>query len=1228
MSSEDYWANEDPEFLNALVSSVITPPEILSSQKRKRSPSQLDEKVPADPTQPAEHVVDLRDYSKAKKPDYSDETYIYGASAYGGWDDYMRRKRAKLQIQNKQLAVEQGEASSSPKIFKKVAIYVNGFTDPPFQDLREMVMAQGGTFHAYLDRKSMVTHIIATQLTPAKILEYQRGNMKVVKPEWIVESVKAGVLLRWQDYALKASANIFSGSSATQTPDKAAGTSDTPQKTLDSFATQSKPSAMTPSQRRAPQARTESVGTESPSSPKAAKAVNSDKTTIPPETPSKRYSPKTSPLSKLKSGVPSPNRVLPDPNHPETHPDEGIPAYAKYDSNPNAARLMASTQWRRDHTSASADYAESYFQHSRLHHLSAWKAELREVVKEARENAEKKAHSAEIDGHGDIPMDILSPKGAEPNQRVIMHCDFDSFFVAAGLTGRPHLKGKPVVVCHGGGGAGTASTSEIASASYEARKFGIKNGMSLGQAKQLCPSVQTIPYEFEKYKDFSRKFYTVLMSFADDLQAVSVDEALLDVSNRVQTATLLRQDDGDEEQNEAIILAESIRDRIRDITGCEVSIGVSHNIMLARMATRHAKPAGSYHLLPENVPAHLAPLPITSVHGVGHSIRDKIKEKFGATTLGELLDTPKEALKKLLGEKTGEKIWKAVRGVDDTPLESDKPRKSVSADVNYGIRFDSDEQAGAFIFSLSKEVSKRLKSINKSGRWLTLKIMKRHPDAPKEAAKFLGHGRVECFNKSTAIAGPGGKPTDDAQIIGQESWKLLKSFQFDPSELRGIGIQIQKLDDASGSTKAKPVTEPGQSTLSFMKGDAAPEVPPQSSKSKGKEKAVEIEVIDVDADEPIVQPPPQQHSTRLDLPPISQLDTGILESLPEDLRREILAGYQASMSTGEGISNLNTATSSRTASSKMPGQPEPIVELIEDGAPRNEEIEAEQDNSLPPRPSQEQDDGQQVVGDTFGTGRQIPKTFSVSPTKLKGSDVRHITKQLAPKHKIPVKSNAKIALFNVRQPARVDVSIAELMELGIDVDFFNALPIELQREQLAEQRQQTKLKGKKEGDPRASSLPIVDRRLGGAGASRASSIAKSRSPSLAPVAGSTKSGRPPVPKAQYTILPKIKKLSEVPDIQKMVDEWIQYRKDDGPIPAEIQRVANFLIACSQSDIGLEKVVAVMKWWKLSLRKLWAEVEEEDDLATGPGLIWWAAFQQTKKDVDEVVRRRYGCGIKL
>lgn len=113
-----------------------------------------------------------------------------------------------------------------------------------------------------------------------------------------------------------------------------------------------------------------------------------------------------------------------------------------------------------------------------------------------------------------------------------------------------------------------------------------------------------------------------------------------------------------------------------------VSIGIAENIQLARIATRTAKPAGLFHLKHEDVQQVLGPLDIGDLHGFGHSTRQKAKEKLGATNLGELMTRSKGQLCEALGKTTGETLYKAIRGVDDRKLESDKPRKSVSCDIN------------------------------------------------------------------------------------------------------------------------------------------------------------------------------------------------------------------------------------------------------------------------------------------------------------------------------------------------------------------------------------------------------------------------------------------------------------------------------------------------------------------------------------------------------------------
>jgi DNA repair protein REV1 len=116
-----------------------------------------------------------------------------------------------------------------------------------------------------------------------------------------------------------------------------------------------------------------------------------------------------------------------------------------------------------------------------------------------------------------------------------------------------------------------------------------------------------------------------------------------------------------------------------------VSVGISHNVLLARLATKRAKPAGALHLIPADVPALMDTLEITDVWGFARSHRDKAREKLGSTALSELAKKSRVALSDALGKKTGEKLYNAIRGIDDTQLRSDKQRKSVSAEVNVSL---------------------------------------------------------------------------------------------------------------------------------------------------------------------------------------------------------------------------------------------------------------------------------------------------------------------------------------------------------------------------------------------------------------------------------------------------------------------------------------------------------------------------------------------------------------
>lgn len=292
--------------------------------------------------------------------------------------------------------------------------------------------------------------------------------MKVVRPEWLVESAEAGVLLPWKNYIYVHGERL----------EDSQGARNKQKSLLEGKSSIKAPDITPPKDSRQASDLNLNVGQQPKSRVRALSAK-------PPMVPDVLFT--TDPVNAADAAR--------------------VPGYASSTSNVFAQRAMADPNWRKVHTSVAPDFIEGYYKNSRLHHLSMWKSELKDLVQEAQERAEAgiaSQHTAdpvgkidselkEVQGSG---LSGVSMRGAgltslsslskwkgkgravDDQDRVIMHCDFDCFFVSAGLVSRPEMKGKPVVVCHSQGAQGGASsTSEIASSSYEARAFGIRNGM-------------------------------------------------------------------------------------------------------------------------------------------------------------------------------------------------------------------------------------------------------------------------------------------------------------------------------------------------------------------------------------------------------------------------------------------------------------------------------------------------------------------------------------------------------------------------------------------------------------------------------------------------------------------------------------------------------------------------------------------------------------------------------
>jgi DNA repair protein REV1 len=194
----------------------------------------------------------------------------------------------------------------------------------------------------------------------------------------------------------------------------------------------------------------------------------------------------------------------------------------------------------------------------------------------------------------------------------------------------------------------------------------------MGRAFELCKDLVCLPYDFPAYERASREFYEILLSVnADATQAVSVDEALLDVSSISSESPE--------------ILAQSIRDRVREKTRCDVSIGIGTNILLAKLALRKAKPAGQYYLKQEDAHEFMQNLDVQDLPGVGWKLSEKFEEVMNIRTVGELRTKSLNELKEKFGPKTGEKLFDFARGIDHTEIGEIVQRKSVSVEISVCI---------------------------------------------------------------------------------------------------------------------------------------------------------------------------------------------------------------------------------------------------------------------------------------------------------------------------------------------------------------------------------------------------------------------------------------------------------------------------------------------------------------------------------------------------------------
>ncbi|ORY65882.1 uncharacterized protein BCR38DRAFT_456568 [Pseudomassariella vexata] len=1112
----------------------------------------------------------------------------YEPSAFGGFPDYFRRKKIKLQNLDSEL---RNSSSDKPQIFKGIVAHVSGYTQPSLHDLHRDLVQHGAAFLQYLDSKTMATHIIASSLPPKKMVEFNK--YRIVKPAWVVDSIEAGKLLPWTDYRVieetprQKTIKFHGGNMGTQSHAQSSPLARYREQTDKSFYTSQLKNVVrtidgNQSQSSSPFTATRARGiTEDvdrndvimrfEDDPVTRTAEMNDNITV-------NNSGQTDALEEVvpvgKSSSPlilgeatENNTSVETPNLPQAMTSEE-----------HNALLLKDPRMRKSST-ANPDFIQQFYSESRLHHLSTWKAELKSRMQKlaAQKGLQAKA-----------------PKRRTGTRRYIMHVDFDSFFCAVSLKSSPEYIDKPTVVAHGSGNG-----SEIASCNYPARKFGVKNGMWMKKAKELCPDLKVLPYDFPGYEEASRLFYESILEVGGIVQSVSIDEALVDVTSVTLNAVNSSGSGVEEgsiwrEQEKVDQIALDLRARIKEKTGCAVSVGIGANILLAKVALRKAKPAGQFQVKPDDVQNILGELKVDDLPGVAYSIAGKLEE-IGVKYINDIRQISKERLTSTLGPKTGEKLWEYARGIDRTDVGDQPIRKSVSAEVNWGVRFISQEEADEFIFNLCKELEKRLINEQVKGKQFTMKIMKRSSDAPLDPPKHLGHGKCDTFNKSTIF----GVSTHDHEVLGKEAVSILRSFRFSPGDLRGLGVQLTKLEPIKTFPSG---SESSQKKLDFaaFKGPAAAKKtaqdpiqdgggsPEKSSPTQGPR----------DAQDPIIdgpltpqKPKPYPMHPALTISKANEKDTkaktllniggtqfvmptnpdpGVLAELPPDIHSRLFVQGRALPEKQQESPSVRSRTQSSLSLDDIPPDVDPeVFKALPD------DVKAEILATYKPRAVQ-----------TPRKDRIIPPTKKLTPTKRRAPGL------FARARERQADANAKVVQTNflpLKQVLQEETETSDVEEL--DPNILAELPEEVRKEVIADHRQR---KAQRSG----LNLKIYRKRNLDAGEEE-----------LLP-GGQMKLQFAPRPaKIAFTSAG----LTSVSEIRDMLNVWHRETGVEGPHRRDADMFEKYLVRVVLEEKDMDKVIRLIKWLEYL-------VEEDESTSRGKE-NWQAVMKGIKSEVQKAVQQR-------
>ena len=361
----------------------------------------------------------------------------------------------------------------------------------------------------------------------------------------------------------------------------------------------------------------------------------------------------------------------------------------------------------------------------------------------------------------------------------ILHVDLDAFYASVEVLRNPALAGTPMAV---GGGV-------VLSATYEARRFGVRGGMRLRDARALCPDLVVVQGEFGDYVEASRQVMEVFRRFTPEVEPLSIDEAFLDVSGSVGLF------------GPPADIGHRIRAAIRHDTGLPASVGIATTKFLAKVASQVAKPDGLVAVAAGDELAFLHPLPVGYLWGVGPVTRARLEE-FGVRTVGDLAAVPEPSLSAWLGRGSGRHLHALAHNRDPRPVDPGHRAGSVGAQSAFGGDVSNPEVHRRVLLGLAERVGRRLRAKGRAGRTLTVRL--RFSD-------------FQSITRQAALPGP----TASTSAIHRLACRLASEAVADSGEGRGLGLLgismsrlvqrpvLQMELPLEGGSLADPVLRPG-----------------------------------------------------------------------------------------------------------------------------------------------------------------------------------------------------------------------------------------------------------------------------------------------------------------------------------------------------------------------------------------------------------------------------------